>query len=89
MLCKKYRAVATYHAGFPAGYAGGEELARIQGGTVVMSDYALVYHIEKFILWKTNIPYEPALGKLSVSVGRDLLWQYGLAEIESDGYSIY
>ena len=30
-LCRKYKVVATYHCGFPAGYAGGGELSRVQG----------------------------------------------------------
>ncbi len=30
-LCRKYKVVATYHSGFPSGYAGGKELGRIQG----------------------------------------------------------
>lgn len=30
-LCREYKVVATYHSGFPSGYAGGEELSRVIG----------------------------------------------------------
>ena len=30
-LCRKYKVVATYHAGFPSGYAGSGEGAKLQG----------------------------------------------------------